>query len=1034
MGDVNVSGVTNDQILVFNSTTLQWENQNQTAASGSRTYTGLPPITVDNDANLIGWNPGTTTDWNGLFDGLDSNEFGRLDFNNTFTLDNNFSRLQVDNFFGDISGATGYTLDDAYDAGSVIQVDNTDLDFNQNQGTNILFNWNDPAGDEYWNTITMSSTFNATLGRFEPTIDFNVNTSWLNGQVLSFFDPSETTFGTLFFDENFFTLASSGAGDDILIIANNPDSNIHIASGNIPGNYATTFIYGELILTNDPIGGAKKTTSTTMSAGSRSLIIDGNVVMIDGNLDVLQGSMNLAFDLNNNNSGSDANFFRAEADFFFGDGAGLTNLPSMANLLRTYDGLAPITVNNDSNQVGLNVTPTTDWNGTFDGNDSTFYIDWNNSVNRLFSLLDLDDNSSFDGRYLQETDANGLYVRLDPLAGQVISGDFDLNHLAGHTFLGHTFFIGDTNDELVVIQSAENATEHLFSIVDSNGNHLFNVLPNGEVDINHLGVSDGEVALDIFVDARGFADIVALEIDYVTGALVAEKEDEIILIGIDQSAAQGGEVVGIEILPTEGSAKIIGLECGILVNCIEILSGEFVDMNSAFVAGVDRLAEFIDPDLNVAMFVNDDDNVLIGDTQKFEEIEFLLATVASGSGIKMLVEHSTGVGTFEAFVPADTTRGMRETGIIAWDLDLITDDWLVGANNEFLIRITRTANNLNTVPIEQKVQIGIATEYAWDRNGDIFARNITGADFNGNGTDINFLQVQAGFFFGDGEGLTNLPSAPISGIFEGGNIDVNSNTGDVLVSFDDGNFLSFAHTIRNNWTFADANQLQFNGAGTFIRESSSGTMEINSNTEINFDSQTINLDASVGLELDGANLISDWLIQTDSTFFFRDLQIFFLSSADGQFDIEADAEIELTAVLVDITASALIRGDLNNFIGKSNLFDLNIGNGFIETNGTEYAIDADLNLNAISAGCASGQFLGGDGVCTAAGGDVNGTDINPQFVTTGDLNAFNLTLDGNVTADSNVLVLWGEDGNFGLCVNCLGDGNTYFGQIGHRLP
>ncbi len=33
LGDVNVSGVTNGQILVFNSTTLQWENQDQNAVT-----------------------------------------------------------------------------------------------------------------------------------------------------------------------------------------------------------------------------------------------------------------------------------------------------------------------------------------------------------------------------------------------------------------------------------------------------------------------------------------------------------------------------------------------------------------------------------------------------------------------------------------------------------------------------------------------------------------------------------------------------------------------------------------------------------------------------------------------------------------------------------------------------------------------------------------------------------------------------------------------------------------------------------------
>ena len=74
--------------------------------------------------------------------------------------------------------------------------------------------------------------------------------------------------------------------------------------------------------------------------------------------------------------------------------------------LRTYIGISPITADSDSNQIGLNVLSTSDWNGTFDGNDSTFFIDWTNSVNRNFSLLSLDDNSSFDGRYNLTVDTN----------------------------------------------------------------------------------------------------------------------------------------------------------------------------------------------------------------------------------------------------------------------------------------------------------------------------------------------------------------------------------------------------------------------------------------------------------------------------------------------------------------------------------------------------------------------------------------------------------------------------------------------------
>lgn len=86
---------------------------------------------------------------------------------------------------------------------------------------------------------------------------------------------------------------------------------------------------------------------------------------------------------------------------------------------RTYTGLTPVSVNNDTNVIALNILPDSDWNGLFDGNNSTFYIDWTNSVNRLFSLLTLDDNSSFDDRYSQiDTNAETACS-----AGEVLFGD-----------------------------------------------------------------------------------------------------------------------------------------------------------------------------------------------------------------------------------------------------------------------------------------------------------------------------------------------------------------------------------------------------------------------------------------------------------------------------------------------------------------------------------------------------------------------------------------------------------------------------------
>ena len=566
--------------------------------------------------------------------------------------------------------------------------------------------------------------------------------------------------------------------------------------------------------------------------------------------------------------------------------------------------------------------------GDFNNNNSNSDANFNNlEADNIFG--------TFLGSIGDSADGNDLYVLKDPLAGQVISGTTDLNHLLGHTFLGHTFFIGESDDELVVIQGAVAATEHLFSIIDSNGFHLVTVLPNGEVDITHTATENGEVALDIRVNAQAFADIVGIEIDYVTGALKAEDEAEAIICGIDQSASQGGEVVCLLVLPTEGLAEIIALEAGILANPIRQLSGGFVDMNSAFVAGVDRLTEFTSTDSNIAMFVNDDDNVTIGDTQKFEEIEFLLDVGASGAGIKPTFEHSTGVGTFDTFNPADTTRGMRQTGIVAWDLELITDDWLVGANSEFIIRITRTANNLTTDPIEQKVQIGIAVEYFWNKDGSVFVKDLNASLLCLSGDCI------------DAWSDVNT-STGVSGIIAGGNIDVNSIDGDVRIDFDDGNFLSTPHTWSADQLYSGATFINFRGTTSGISSPISGQTEVKASSQVILQAgaqasiRAANESVTVGEGEAGVNWLwiidgedSDFraahlededrlqfqdniIMQNDQNFFFRDPQIGLQSSTDGQLDIYADTIVIATVPDFNTTSNTGVGGDLS-VLGDSHL-------------------------------------------------------------------------------------------------------------------
>ena len=244
------------------------------------------------------------------------------------------------------------------------------------------------------------------------------------------------------------------------------------------------------------------------------------------------------------------------------------------------------------------------------------------------------------------------------------------------------------------------------------------------VEVVHTAAGTDDHALEIDVDAVGFGDVKGLNIDYITGAIAAGSSDSVILVNIDESASTGGEVHGLEVLSTTGSAVVQAIRVGVGVAPIHQSVGTFGNMDSALVKAVDRLTEFTSVGSDIAMFVADNDTITIGDAAKFGEIEFLLDTMTSGAGVKPTFEFSTGVGAWSVFVPTDGTNGFRNSGIIDYDpADL--SGWVVGTGSEFLVRITRTANSLSTTPVEDLVQIAATTSFIWNSSGDLTINDLT---------------------------------------------------------------------------------------------------------------------------------------------------------------------------------------------------------------------------------------------------------------------------------------------------------------------
>jgi hypothetical protein len=251
-------------------------------------------------------------------------------------------------------------------------------------------------------------------------------------------------------------------------------------------------------------------------------------------------------------------------------------------------------------------------------------------------------------------------------------------------------------------------------------------------DLVHIATEDDDHAIELDVFSSGYGGVKGIDVFYNSGSISAGEDEAAILVQFDETSATGGDLTALEVLTTtEGTDQVIGLFAGVGVDPLEHQSGTFGDMDSIVVLAVDQLSALQSGGAgNVSVFVGDNDTVTIGDAAEFYEIEFILGTGASGSGVAPTFEYSTGSGptTWAAFAPVDGTNGFKNSGVVAW-LDADIPSWANGDGSERLIRITRTRNSLTTTPILDEIQISAPTLYEWDKDANLTTNTVyVGAD------------------------------------------------------------------------------------------------------------------------------------------------------------------------------------------------------------------------------------------------------------------------------------------------------------------
>ena len=243
----------------------------------------------------------------------------------------------------------------------------------------------------------------------------------------------------------------------------------------------------------------------------------------------------------------------------------------------------------------------------------------------------------------------------------------------------------------------------------------------GEAIISKTATQADEHGVEINYNAAGFGDAKALDIVYTTGAIVTGQDEAAILVNIDETAATGGSIFGLEVLTTDGAAdKVCGMKVGAIVAPICQESGTFANPTTGTnnTASTD-VAAMIDGSegTNTNIFVADNDFIIIGAAASFTEIEFILQTLVANPGIAPTFAYSTaGAGQFTTFSPTDGTNGFTNNGVVAWNAGDLTGHTTNDDTGTFDIKITRTSNSKGNASLYY-AKTAATVSYQWDESG-----------------------------------------------------------------------------------------------------------------------------------------------------------------------------------------------------------------------------------------------------------------------------------------------------------------------------
>ena len=198
--------------------------------------------------------------------------------------------------------------------------------------------------------------------------------------------------------------------------------------------------------------------------------------------------------------------------------------------------------------------------------------------------------------------------------------------------------------------------------------------------------------------------------------------------------AANSEIHGFDITTAGGtpSGKIAAISSGTYIDPIHQHIGTYSTPSQTEYAGRktgggSTWADGVDAQ---EVFVQNSDEVYIGSTAKFSELEVIMTTEAT-KHIGLEFYFNTAADTWTQFYPADDTIGFQQSGLIRWeedDLATWTNNGDPGGDDSsagYWVKLVRTSGPDPGTPTPTTIKTGTTTLYEWDKDGDVVVKTLS---------------------------------------------------------------------------------------------------------------------------------------------------------------------------------------------------------------------------------------------------------------------------------------------------------------------